>query len=347
MKRWEDLAPGLAAGEKLTYQDSRGLMSTIMSGAMDDVRLAALLSVLALRGVDVPELQGLADEMRSRALQVSLPHSVVDIVGTGGDRANTANISTMAAIAIAAAGLPVVKHGNRASTSACGSADVLEALGVNLELEIPQLVDSFEQTGITFLFANKFHPSMRHAARVRRELGFPTVFNVLGPLTNPARPDVSVVGVAREGAAPLVAGVFAERGTSAYVFRGEELGLDEVTTAEPAHVWEVRNGGVNEFVFDPAEVIGRPRATVGDLRGGTPQENADIARRVLEGEPGPITDAVALNSALALMAAQGDEEVNEGTFEQRLSDAFESVQEVLQSGAAARKLDAWVGATNA
>lgn len=344
MSSWEDIAQDLSAGKTLSYGQSRELMAAIMSGSLDEVRLASFLSFLALRGVEVPELRGLADEMRSLALPIDVPQNVVDIVGTGGDRANTVNISTMAAIVIAAAGLPVVKHGNRASTSACGSADVLEALGVNLELEIPQIVDVFNETGIAFLFANKFHPSMRHAARVRRELAFPTVFNVLGPLTNPAKPDVSVVGVARQGAAPLVAGVFAERGTTAFVFRGTELGLDEVTTAEPTEIWEVRDGKIKHMVVDPAEIAGLPRTTVEELRGGTPAQNAEIARNVLAGMPGAVSDAVALNAALGIMAA--DEQTDE-SFEDRLGKAVGAAQRVLGDNSAAATLDRWVAATNA
>ncbi|WRS29552.1 anthranilate phosphoribosyltransferase [Actinomycetaceae bacterium MB13-C1-2] len=344
MSSWEKIAQDLVGGKPLDYRQSRDLMSLIMSGSLDEVRLASFLSFLALRGVEVPELQGLADEMRSLALNINLPTDVVDIVGTGGDRANTVNISTMAAIVIAAAGLPVVKHGNRASTSACGSADVLEELGVNLELEIPEIEDVFEETGIAFLFANKFHPSMRHAARVRRELAFPTVFNVLGPLTNPAKPQISVVGVAKEGFAPLVAGVFAERGTSAYVFRGAEFGLDEMTTAEPTEIWEVRNGTIEHRVVDVTEVFGLPRASITQLRGGKPGENAAIARRVLAGEAGPVADAVALNTSLALMAADTDPA---GSFEDRLVKAMGAATEVLSSGAATQTLDRWVAATNA
>ncbi len=343
MSSWEDVAQELIGGKSLDYRQSRELMALIMSGSLDEVRLASFLSFLALRGVEVPELRGLADEMRSLALGINLPTDVVDIVGTGGDRANTVNISTMAAIVIAAAGLPVVKHGNRASTSACGSADVLEALGVNLELEIPEIEDVFGETGMAFLFANKFHPSMRHAARARRELAFPTVFNVLGPLTNPAKPQISVVGVAKEAFAPLVAGVFAERGTSAFVFRGTEFGLDEMTTAEPTEIWEVRGGTVVHRVVDAADVLGLPRASIEDLRGGKPADNAAIARRVLTGETSPVADAVALNTSLALMAADRDAT---GDFEERLAQAMGTATEVLSSGTAIGTLDRWVSATN-
>ncbi len=344
MGLWEDLGPKLAQGAQLDYDQSRDMMRAIMSGSLDEVRVSALLALLALRGVDVAELHGLADEMRALARHIDLPSQVVDIVGTGGDGANTANISTMASILAAATGLPVVKHGNRASTSASGSADVLEALGVNLDLDLPQIVRVFDQVGIAFLFANKFHPSMRHAARVRRELAFPTVFNILGPLTNPAKPSVSVVGVAKAEAAPLVAGVFASRGVNAYVLRGTEYGLDEITTVEPCQIWEVRGGEVADFVVDPAELIGASAATLEQLRGGDPARNAEIARSVLAGKPGPVADAVSLNAALALMASsdQGSE-----PFDQRLVNAFGTVQSVAASGEALQKLDDWILASNA
>ncbi len=344
MTEWSSLAPALARGDHLTYEQSRELMRMIMSGSLDEVRLSAFLSVLAVRGVEIVELQGLADEMQSIAEPINVPREVVDIVGTGGDSANTVNISTMAALVIAGVGFPVVKHGNRASTSACGSADVLEALGVNLELNPSQIAEVFNETGMAFLFANKFHPSMRHAARVRRELGFPTVFNVLGPLTNPARPTASVVGVARPDAAPLVAGVFAERGTSAFVFRGAEIGLDELSTVEPSVVWDIRNSEVTERMIDPAEIIGVPHANLDDLRGGSPSENAEVAHSVMAGDSGPISDAVALNAAMGVLAASPLQE--NVSFEDALRGAYERTTEALRNGTALQKLNTWVEATN-
>lgn len=343
MKRWGTLASTLAGGNQLSYEQSRQVMRAIMSGRMDEIRLAAFLSMLTVRGADVDELGGLADEMQSFAESIDLPDDVVDIVGTGGDGAQTVNVSTMASIVIAAAGFPVVKHGNRASTSRSGSADVLEALGVNLNLSPEKIVEAFDKVGIAFLFANNFHPSMRYAARVRRELGFPTVFNVLGPLTNPVRPTVSVVGVASESAAPLVAGVFQQRGTSAFVFRGDDQGLDELTTVEPATIWEIRGGESVKSVIDPAAELGLPRAELSELKGGGPEQNADVARSVFAGEQGPIADAVALNAALGIIAASNPQE--DLSLPERLRAAYGSAQEVLQNGDAALKLDQWVSAS--
>ena len=326
-------------------------MRSIMEGELDDARLAALLSIMAVRGVAVSELLGLADQMQAGAEKIDLPSDVVDVVGTGGDEAGTVNISTMAAILLAAANYPVVKHGNRASTSSSGSADVLEALGVKLAARNSSIIEAFDQVGIAFLFANKFHPSMRHAARVRRVLGFPTAFNVLGPLTNPVAPHASVVGVARQEAAPLVSGVFAERGTSAFVIRGENLGLDELTTVEPSRLWIIQDGKVTEHVVDPAEILGLKEATLDQLVGGAPEENAVIARDLFEGHRGPVFDAVALNAALGIMAsdvATGRSTADwhdQAQFNQGLADAFEVAAETLASGAAGDTVDRWVRAT--
>lgn len=352
MSSWSSIAPVLAGGGRLSYRQSRRMMQEVMSGIVDDVQLAAFLSLLTLRGADVAELRGLADEMQEHAESIDLPHDVVDIVGTGGDGAQTVNISTMASVVIAAAGFPVVKHGNRASTSKSGSADVLEALGVNLELSAQELVQAFDECGIAFLFANKFHPSMRYAARVRRDLGFPTVFNILGPLTNPARPTASVVGVAREKMAPLVAGVFQQRGTSAFVFRGTRYGLDELSTVEPAVVWEAHDGNLVQSVIDPARLLGLKQADLSELKGGGPQENAQVARDVFEGAPGPIAQSVALNAAMGIIAAQ--EQAGSGSpapgptgpLEDRLVAAYEVAWSTMEDGLASAKLDAWVRATS-
>lgn len=347
MNTWNQVAASLAAGEALDYSQSYALMDSIMTGELGEVRLASYLSMLALRGLHTDELHGLADAMRDRARPVSLPSRVVDIVGTGGDQASTVNISTMAAIVIAATGTPVVKHGNRASTSASGSADVLEALGVNLALDPSQIEEVFPRTGLAFLFANQFHPSMRHAAPVRKQLGFPTAFNVLGPLTNPARPVASAIGVANAEVAPLVAGVFARRGDSALVFRGLERGLDELSTTESAGIWEVLDGEVTYREVDFVEALGLEAAPVESLRGGDPNHNALVAWDVFRGvEDGPIREAVLLNAAAGLVAADnaflgaGEED-----FITRLSQARDRASAAVDSGQAAQTLEEWIEST--
>ncbi len=344
MSRWNDLAGKLTSGATLDYDSSYELMSEVMSGQLGEIRLASLLSVLAVRGVSSDELHGLADAMRDNARQIDLPRTAVDIVGTGGDQADTVNISTMAAIVVAGMGVPVVKHGNRASTSASGSADVLEALGVNLQLSPERIREVYEEVGIAFLFANNFHPSMRFAAVTRRELGFPTVFNVLGPLTNPARPAASAIGVAKAEIAPLVADVFAKRGTSALVFRGASRGLDELTTTEPAQVWQARDGSVSYEEFNPASEFNLETATLEQLRGGNPAENARVARMVLGGQQGPISDAVALNAAAGIVAAKAAEE-DRAPVAQLLGRSLTEVKDAMARGLPLEALDRWVEAS--
>ena len=237
----------------------------------------------------------------ARRIEVTGP--TVDIVGTGGDRSHSVNISTMAALVVAGTGATVVKHGNRAASSSCGAADVLEELGVDLALAPAQVAEVARTAGITFCFAQVFHPAMRHAAAVRREMGVPTPFNFLGPLTNPAQPTAQAIGCADLRMAPVMAQVFAERGASALVFRGDD-GLDELTVSTTSSVWEVRGGQVRLTTLDP-RTLGIEPAPLSELRGGDRQQNAAVVRDVMAGrERGPIRDAVTLNAAAALVALE-------------------------------------------
>ena len=247
----------------------------------------------------------------------------------------------MAAMVVAGAGQRVVKHGNRAASSASGSADVLEALGVRLDLPAARIAELASEVGITFCFAQLFHPSFRHAAVARRELGVPTAFNFLGPLTNPAQPGAAAVGVADRRMAPLVAGVLAGRRASALVFRGED-GLDELSTTAPSQVWVVSGGVVQEERFEPA-ALDIPTATLQDLRGGDAAFNADVARRVLGGEGGPVRDAVLLNAAAGLAAVA----TGQAALVDRLGAGWELAAKAVDSGAAADLLGRWVAATRA
>ena len=247
----------------------------------------------------------------------------------------------MAALVVAGAGHRVVKHGNRAASSQAGAADVLEALGVRLDLSARRVAELATEVGITFCFAQVFHPAFRHAAVARRELGIPTAFNFLGPLTNPAQPGAGAVGVADLRMAPLVAGVLARRGTSALVFRGED-GLDELSTVAPSQVWVVSGGTVALDRVDALD-LGVPRATLADLRGGDPAFNAEVVRAVLAGRPGPVRDAVLLNAAGALVAAG----VGQGSLRDRLATGLLAATESVDSGAAADLLRKWVAATAA
>ncbi|GAB3592011.1 anthranilate phosphoribosyltransferase [Angustibacter peucedani] len=346
---WPALLHRLIGGGSLSSAETGWAMDRIMSGEATPVQVAGFLVALRAKGEDVDELTGLAQTMLEHAVPISVPGPAVDVVGTGGDRAHTVNISTMAALVVAGAGVRVVKHGNRAASSACGSADVLEALGVRLDLSPEAVAEVATTAGITFCFAQVFHPSFRHAAVARRELAVPTAFNFLGPLTNPARPRAAAVGVADRRMAPLVAGVLAGRGSSALVFRGDD-GLDELTTSGPSTVWEVRGGQVAEHAFDPAD-IGVPRHDVSALRGADAPYNAGVARDLLAGTAGPVRDAVLLNAAAALVAADAADDATpagatDGGLVERMAAAQLRAAAAVDSGAAAEVLDRWVTATS-
>jgi len=315
-------------------------MDAVMSGEASPTQVAGFLVALRSKGETVDELTGLVEAMIRSANPIEIAGQKLDIVGTGGDQLNTVNISTMAALVSAGAGAKVVKHGGRAASSASGSADVLEALGVRLDLPIDRVARNAEEAGITFCFAQVFHPSMRHAAVARRELGVPTAFNFLGPMTNPAHVQASAVGVANERMAPLVAGVLAQRGSRGLVFRGND-GLDELTTTGPSRIWEIRDGGVAEDVFDPRD-LGIRQATVAELRGGDAAANAGVVRSVLAGQPGPALDAALLNAAAGLVAFEMDAV---GPLTERMSVAMKRAEEAVESGAAAAVLERWVALT--
>ncbi|TDB82922.1 anthranilate phosphoribosyltransferase, partial [Micromonospora fluostatini] len=315
-------------------------MGEIMSGAATPAQIAGFATALRAKGETSAELAGLVEAMLTRAVPVELPEEIrataLDVVGTGGDLAHTVNISTMTALVVAGAGVRVVKHGNRAASSSCGTADLLEFLGVPLDLDPAQVAHCVVEAGIGFCFAPRFHPGFRHAGPVRRELGVPTAFNFLGPLANPARPRSGAIGCFDLRMAPVMAGVFAARGDSAVVMRGED-GLDEFTTAAPTRVWVAQNGTVRAALLDAVD-LGVPRSTPGDLRGGDAAYNADVARRLLAGEPGPVRDAVLVNAAVAV-ATQGP---LDGDLTEALRAGMVRAAESIDSGSAARTLDRWI-----
>ena len=339
---WPRLISALIDGKDLTAESTAWAMGTIMSGEATPAQIAGFLVALRAKGETVDEIAGLVEAMVAHAKPIEISGEKLDIVGTGGDQLNTVNISTMAALVCAGAGAKVVKHGNRAASSSSGSADVLEALGVRLDLPIEGVARCAEEAGITFCFAQVFHPSFRHTAVPRRELAVPTAFNFLGPLTNPARVQASAVGVANARMAPLVAGVLARRGSRGLVFRGSD-GLDELTTTGPSTVWEIRDGEVTEQLFSPAG-LGIRQATVEELRGGDAQANAAVVRRVLDGAAGPARDAVLLNAAAGLVAF---DLAAEGTLVERMKRGLEQAATSIDSGAAAAVLEKWVGLTQA
>ena len=292
---WPALLDALLNRQSLSADETTWAMQEIMSGQATDVQIAGFAVALRAKGETVAEVAGLATGMLAHSTRVTVQGPAVDLVGTGGDQAHTVNISTMGAIVAAAAGAPMVKHGNRAASSSCGAADVLEELGIVIDLSPAATAQVAAEAGITFCFAPLFHPALRHASRTRSELGTPTVFNFLGPLTNPARPTAQAVGVFHPRLAGITAGVFAERGCSSLVFRGDD-GLDELTTTSTSVVWVVREGTATETAFDPAD-LGIARSTPAALRGGDAAHNARVARAVLGGEQGPVRDIVALNAA--------------------------------------------------
>jgi anthranilate phosphoribosyltransferase len=336
VSRWPELLSTLLRGESLTRADTAWVMREVMNGDATPSQTAGFVIALRAKGETPEEVAGFVETMLDFSAPVSVPARVVDTCGTGGDRAHTVNISTMAALVVAGAGAPVAKHGNRAASSACGSADVLEALGVRVDLPAEAVAPCLAEAGIAFCFAPVFHPAMRHTAVPRRDLGVPTVFNILGPLTNPTRPAAQAVGVSDARLAPVMAGVLAARGAEALVFRGDD-GLDELTTTGPSTVWTVSGGNVTASSFDPS-ALGVPRATLEDLRGGDAAFNAGVVRELLAGKPGPVRDAVLLNAAAALAAYAAVS----GPLQDRLADGLARAARALDDGSAAAVLDRWV-----
>jgi anthranilate phosphoribosyltransferase len=313
-------------------------MGQILAGEATPAQVAGFAVALRSKGETVDEVVGLVEAMFEKAAPLSIPGRSLDIVGTGGDRSFSVNISSMSAIVAAGAGAQVVKHGGRSASSKSGSADVLEALGVRLDLDPAGVSRVLAAAGITFCFAPTFHSALRHAAVPRKELGIATFFNLLGPLANPARPAAQAIGCADQRLAPVLAGVFAKRGVDALVFRGDD-GLDELTTTTTSTLWAVHDGQIERSTLDPRD-FGLPLATVEDLRGGDTQHNADVVRRLLDGEQGPVRDAVVLNTGAALAVFDGDLDDLPGS----LASGIERARTAIDSGAAKATLDKWVKA---
>ena len=319
----------LLQGTPLRREQARNVMDQVMAGEATSVQIAGLLIALRAKGETVEEMTGFVESMRAHATPLDLPSGAIDTCGTGGDRAGTFNISTAAAFVAAGAGIPVAKHGNRAASSRCGSADVLEALGVDITLDSAGVRRCIDVAGMGFCFAPTFHPAMRHAGPARRELGVRTVFNVLGPLANPGRVRRQALGVGAAPLAPLMVRVLKDLGHDrALVFYGED-GLDELTTTGGSRVFQLKDGNVSEYELDP-QGLGLSRARTEDLQGGNPSENADLLRQVLNGAEGPRREVVLLNAAAAVLVAGRAEE-----WPQALAVARES----LDSGRARQVLD--------
>ncbi|MGA4507071.1 anthranilate phosphoribosyltransferase [Propionibacteriaceae bacterium G1746] len=337
-RTWPDVLTGLIQGRDLDQDTARWAMDQVLSGDATPVQIAGLAVALRAKGESIDEIGGMADAMLGRAVQIELDREAVDVVGSGGDRANTVNISTMASMVAAAAGAKVIKHGNRAASSMCGTADCLEALGVALDIPVGEHARILDEVGMTFLFAPRFHSSLRFAASARKELGVQTTFNFLGPLSNPARPRAQAIGVANQRMAALMAGVLSRRDSRGMVFHGGD-GLDELTTTTTSQVWLFDNGRLVETTVDPS-TLGLQAAKPSDLTGGPPQHNAQVVRDVFAGQLGPVRDIVVLNAAAALVSFDGPD--LDGGFAGQLRAALQRAGEAIDSGAAQRMLDTWI-----
>ena len=336
---WPQVLNPLLRREDLDASATAWAMEQILSGAASPAQLAGFVIALRSKGETVTEVEGLVATMRDFAGRLTVSGRTLDVVGTGGDQAHTVNISTMSAIVAAGAGAKVVKHGNRAASSACGAADVLEELGIPLDLTAAQVAEVGERAGITFCFAPAFHPALRHAAVPRRELGVPTTFNFLGPLANPGDPSAQAVGVGDARIAGLMAGVLARRGIDALVFHGDD-GLDELTTRTTSQVWTVGGGSVEgPFTVDPRE-LGIEPVAADALKGADASYNAKVVRALLDGESGAVRDVVLLNAGAALAAyAPTDEPITS-----RIRIGMDRAAEAIDSGAAKDVLDRWIAA---
>jgi anthranilate phosphoribosyltransferase len=342
MDDFKSIIGKIATGATLSREESASAFNSMMSGEATPSQMGALLMALRVRGETVDEITGAVSAMRAKMLRVQAPADAVDVVGTGGDGSNSVNLSTMAAIVVAANGIPVVKHGNRAQSSRSGGADMLEALGVRIDLAPDDVARSVAEVGIGFCFAPLFHPSFLHASAVRRELGIPTVFNLLGPLTNPAMPRAGLIGCAFVDVAEVMAGVLAERGSSVLVVHGDD-GLDELTTTTTSTVWRVHGGTVDKVALDPTE-FGFERVQPRRLLGGDAEANAAVARSVVGGTPGPVRDAVVLNAAGAIVAHAGLASGAQWRADWRplWESALRRAAEAIDSGAAEQLLARWV-----
>lgn len=338
---WPEILGRLTNAAELDPGQSAWAMDQIMTGAATPAQIAAFGVSMKMKGPTSAEVRELADTMLRYASRVPtdvIGTDTVDVVGTGGDRANTVNLSTMAAVVVAAAGVPVVKHGNRAASSKSGGADMLEALGVRVDLGPEQVARCVAEVGIGFCFAPVFHPSFKYAGPPRREIGVPTVFNLLGPLTNPARPRAGLIGCAFGDLAEVMAGVFASRRASVLVVHGDD-GLDELTTTTTSTIWRVQAGTIEKLTFDPLG-FGFPRARVSELVGGDAETNAAEARRVFGGATGPVRDAVVLNAAGAMVAHDGLS--SHAEWLPSWEDGLRRAAAAIDSGAAGRLLERWV-----
>lgn len=338
---WEEIFERLQEKQDLSEFQSHWAMQQILSGSADTETIKGFLLSLKNKGEKPKEVTALVDEMYNHASLIKVAERCVDIVGTGGDGAQTINISTAAAIVTTAAGARTLKHGNRAATSKSGAADLLEALGVNINLNAAGVAECVRKIGIGFAFAPNFHPAMKHAAAARKELGVPTVFNILGPLANPAKPTAVAIGVARLELLELVAQVLAGRGCQGFVFRGND-GLDEISLGTTSTVYIIHDGEIRVENFDPLN-LGFEPIDVAQLKGGDAKENAAITRAVFTGKKSAYREAILINAAAAIAAFKGDLDLG---VEQQLANGYVYAKQAIDSGAAAQLLERWADLSN-
>jgi anthranilate phosphoribosyltransferase len=336
---WSDVLNRLVAGERLQTDEAASIMRDVLAGHAAAVHLSAFLVLLRARGETVEEVSGFLQAIRDVALHVHVTEeerqAVVDTCGTGGDRSGTINVSTTASFVVAAAGVPIAKHGNRAASSKSGAADVLEALGAVIDLGPEQVAECIREAGIGFCVAPRFHPAFRFVGPIRKELGVPTIMNILGPLSNPAGATRQVIGVGIPEFAPLIVEVLKTRGAERVMVVHGDDGLDEFTNTGPSKVWELRDGEVRSHVVDP-ETLRIPLTTLPELCGGDPAFNADRTRRILEGEPGPQSDFVALNAAAGLLVGGKVDDLAAG---------YELARSLISDGSAAKCLQRFIETT--
>jgi anthranilate phosphoribosyltransferase len=345
---WPAVLGKLLQKHALQRTEADWAMTQIMAGDASDAQVGAFMLALRSKGETPTELAGLVDVMLRNAVILDTGNHALDIVGTGGDMVGTVNVSSMSAILASAMGVPVMKHGSRSASGKTGSSEMLEVLGIRLDLSPERVADVFREVGITFFFAPVFHPAMRYVAPIRKQLGIPTTFNFLGPLANPAQPIATSLGVADASVAPLMASEMAARGRTALVFRGSD-GLDELTTTGNSEIWQVSGGEVQHFHFDPT-ALGIRKARLEDLVGGDAQHNAHVAKTLFEEKPdGAIADIVKLNAAAGLVAFELAKESGLASTDlnSRFESAFQKATAALESGAAAEKLSNWMAATQA
>ena len=334
---WPQIIETLTKGLDLNVTSAQWAMNEILRDQVDIGQIKEFLLALKSKGETSEEVNAFVSVMYQHSSPIEISERAVDTVGTGGDGFNTINISTTAAIVAAAAGAKVVKHGNRAASSKSGSADLLEALGVNIDLVGDGVQTVFREVGIGFCFAPKFHPAMRFAAPARKELGVPTIFNILGPLANPAKPSAAAIGVANDRMHLLMAQVLATKGVDGFVFRGDD-GLDEISLATTTSVLTIGQGEISSDLIDPTE-FGISKSPLSELVGGDAQFNADVSRAIFKGEKGAPRDAVALNAAAAIAAYRGE---FTKSLAERMQDGYVEAIKAIDSGAATTLLTKWV-----